>query len=361
MAFFIQTNPPRPLDYGNHNDPETGIQKEDIRVRIRFPDLIRLALVAVLALPFLPRDAHSLPSWDLAGDWSDTQNPSGVWSYRDGSALLPIHAPAWQGLSGDFSTAQPAWNTSAAQISSLPACFKSSAAVAIAHDWQTGDVIFHTQDNFNGVGFGPANILWLSPIHGTVNISGAVWEGRDIGRGNHWSLWVRGVKQTEGDISSGDPYSRATPFNLAAGSGGAAVLSGVPVAVGDSIELLLERNSQAGDYVGIQLHLDAATVVAVPGEALAARPWLGAPRPNPAHAQARLAFRLPTSGPISLEVLDLQGRRLRSLWLGRAAAGEHEATWDGRDDRGNRVSSGVYLCRLEAGARVATRRIALIR
>lgn len=45
---------------------------------------------------------------------------------------------------------------------------------------------------------------------------------------------------------------------------------------------------------------------------------------------------------------DVAGRRVRALVDGPQTVGRKSATWDGRDDRGNVVGSGVYYCRLEA-------------
>jgi len=42
-------------------------------------------------------------TYDLNADWSDSSNPNGVWTYREGTNALP-HVTAWQGLSGDFVT-----------------------------------------------------------------------------------------------------------------------------------------------------------------------------------------------------------------------------------------------------------------
>ncbi len=127
-------------------------------------------------------------TYDLNANWSDSSNPNGVWTYREGTNSLP-HVSAWQGLSGDFVTAQPAWARNATGSSNLPPWFKSSAVVGLTHDWQTGDVVMHSTDGFNGIGSGEGNVIWTSPITGTATVSGNTWMGRDIGRGNHWALY----------------------------------------------------------------------------------------------------------------------------------------------------------------------------
>ena len=84
----------------------------------------------------------------------------------------------------------------------------------IGKDWLPGDVIVHTQDDANGAGNGPANITWTAPATMLINIDGGLWAGREIGRGNHWSVWKNGALLTEGDVASGDAYSRAVPFSI---------------------------------------------------------------------------------------------------------------------------------------------------
>jgi hypothetical protein len=101
----------------------------------------------------------------------------------------------------------------------------------------------HSTDGFNGIGSGVGNVIWTSPINGTATISGNVWMGRDINRLNHWALYNNSVLVTDGDIFSGDPYNRASPFNFANGSGGPLVLQNIPVALGSVFELRITRTS----------------------------------------------------------------------------------------------------------------------
>jgi flagellar hook assembly protein FlgD len=63
-----------------------------------------------------------------------------------------------------------------------------------------------------------------------------------------------------------------------------------------------------------------------------------------------------------LEVYDVTGRHVRTLLRGNVAAGQHTVQWDGRDDRGFSVGSGVYFYRLRAGANsVASRKMLLLK
>ena len=51
------------------------------------------------------------------------------------------------------------------------------------------------------------------------------------------------------------------------------------------------------------------------------------------------------NGPASVQVFDVRGRLVRSLHEGPLEAGPHDLAWDGRDDRGAALASGVYLVR----------------
>jgi hypothetical protein len=98
---------------------------------------------------------------------------------------------------------------------------------------------------------------------------------------------------------------------------------------------------------------------------LAAGPRLHA-WPNPFNPRTDLRFSLDTEGVGSLDVYDIGGRHLRRLAAGAFSAGVHQLTWDGRDDAGRALPSGVYFARLaaraEGGAALeATRKLVLLR
>ena len=81
-----------------------------------------------------------------------------------------------------------------------------------------------------------------------------------------------------------------------------------------------------------------------------------APWPNPTEGAVNLALAVPAAGPVSVDVLDVAGRRRRSLYRGAAAAGTLAMRWNGADDRGARVPAGLYLVRARArDAEVITR------
>jgi len=83
--------------------------------------------------------------------------------------------------------------------------------------------------------------------------------------------------------------------------------------------------------------------------------------PNPFTERTQIPFEIETAGAASLVVYDVLGQRIRVLAEGPFAAGRHSAIWDGRDQAGRRVASGVYLCVLRAGDAVTTRKVLVVR
>ena len=83
--------------------------------------------------------------------------------------------------------------------------------------------------------------------------------------------------------------------------------------------------------------------------------------PNPAGAgRASIRFDLPVRARVELEVLDLQGRRVRILADRAFAPGRHEIEWDIRDPGGRRVRPGIYLVRMGAGEFRAARKMVVL-
>ncbi len=71
--------------------------------------------------------------------------------------------------------------------------------------------------------------------------------------------------------------------------------------------------------------------------------------PNPSRHGAALSFSLPSTADVKLRVYSVAGRLVRTLHDGPADAGVTTAEWNGRDDRGERVPSGVYFARIVTG------------
>ena len=90
-------------------------------------------------------------------------------------------------------------------------------------------------------------------------------------------------------------------------------------------------------------------------------PQLQQNAPNPFNSQTVLSYILPEPGPVRMEILTLTGQRVAVLHQGHQKAGYHRLSWDGRDDAGRHLSSGVYLYRLVTTKGVVTRKLVLLR
>ena len=82
---------------------------------------------------------------------------------------------------------------------------------------------------------------------------------------------------------------------------------------------------------------------------------------NPLRSSTRMQFDLPQAATVSLDVLDLQGRRVRTLAVGTHSAGSHTLAWDGRDEQGSAVANGAYFVRFTSGAFQRVSKLAVLR
>ena len=83
--------------------------------------------------------------------------------------------------------------------------------------------------------------------------------------------------------------------------------------------------------------------------------------PNPFNPLTTIAFHTIQAERLQVGIYDLRGRQVVRLVDRELSIGRHTVTWTGQDDRGQAVSSGVYLVRLQGAQRIETRRIALVR
>jgi hypothetical protein len=83
--------------------------------------------------------------------------------------------------------------------------------------------------------------------------------------------------------------------------------------------------------------------------------------PNPFNPVTRFRFSLDGPARVTLDVFDARGRRIRLLADGVSPRGMHETFWDGTDDAGNQVPSGVYFCRLRTESGTSLQKMLLLR
>ena len=83
--------------------------------------------------------------------------------------------------------------------------------------------------------------------------------------------------------------------------------------------------------------------------------------PNPFNPETTIIFQLPETAFVSLKIMNMLGQEVVTINQQQYVAGEHRVTWDGKDAKGNIVSSGTYFCRLTAGEISLMRKMTIVR
>lgn len=83
--------------------------------------------------------------------------------------------------------------------------------------------------------------------------------------------------------------------------------------------------------------------------------------PNPFNPMTKVSFAIERDGQAMINIYNVHGQLVRRLVNGNLAAGPHQVTWDGRDEVGLQVGSGVYFARLVSGGQVAEHKMVLLK
>jgi hypothetical protein len=134
------------------------------------------------------------------------------------------------------------------------------------------------------------------------------------------------------------------PRRLASGGFNTTTLTDVPA----DQRLLIQEEFSEQEVVGVE------TVAPV---ALAVRNY-----PNPFNPQTTITYELPAAGEVQLGIYDLRGRTVRTLVDGASMpVGRHDVVWNGRNDAGRQVATGVYFCRVRTESGTAVHRLTLVK
>jgi len=83
--------------------------------------------------------------------------------------------------------------------------------------------------------------------------------------------------------------------------------------------------------------------------------------PNPFNPATSIVFNLPENGHVRISVYNLSGRLVRELVNEPRSAGPQQIKWNGQDDRGQDVASGIYTYKIEFGEQVIVKKMTLLR
>lgn len=187
----------------------------------------------------------------------------------------------------------------------------------------------------------------------------------------HGVLQILGIEEQEVPVEEGRPkFGREAQDNQFA-SHGVHWLSEAPtsgtVAPGDSLQIKVVADA-SGLVNGLYQALlkirsnDPVTSVKIVNVSLEVGPTGINPRntvplnyeinqnyPNPFNPATIIKYQLPAAGEVQLIIYNVLGQQIRTLVTGQNEAGYHRVVWNGRDDVGQQVTSGIYICRFEAG------------
>ena len=82
--------------------------------------------------------------------------------------------------------------------------------------------------------------------------------------------------------------------------------------------------------------------------------------PNPFNPTTVILFSLAETGFADLSIYNVLGQKVRTLLSGNLSEGDHSKAWDGRDDAGNNVGTGVFIYRLKCDDRVESKKMLLL-
>jgi hypothetical protein len=88
---------------------------------------------------------------------------------------------------------------------------------------------------------------------------------------------------------------------------------------------------------------------------------LGQNFPNPFNPTTIIQYALPKTSQVKIEVYNILGQKVRTLVDETQEPGYKTINWDGKDDGGNEVGSGVYFCRIQAGNFVKSRKMTFLK
>ena len=143
-----------------------------------------------------------------------------------------------------------------------------------------------------------------------------------------------------------------------------------PSSLDDDVTLTLRETTACDSPPGICAggqKLPGGLTVTVPGpgssKAVVAplRLALDANYPNPFNTETQIAYTVPAAGRVALVIYNVLGQRERTLVEGLQSAGRYQVSWDGRNEVGAPVTSGVYFYRLTSEQGVLVRRLLLLK
>jgi len=165
---------------------------------------------------------------------------------------------------------------------------------------------------------------------------------------NYGGASVKGV----GEISASPLFIGGNPSNYHLQANSPCVNAGDPASPTDPDGTRADMGA---------FYFDIGTVGVTENFQLPTTYFLGQNYPNPFNPETAIRFQLPQATHVVLKIYNLLGEEIRTLMDADCEAGRHSLHWDGKDNQGQAIASGVYLYRLQAGSFMKTKKMNLLR
>ena len=213
---------------------------------------------------------------------------------------------------------------------------------------------------------GDAGSDTVTGIAGTI-FEGLSWTFADSSAGLYSEEGPDAIAPRNGSLANlgyaGTSYSAGLEY---AGPFGTGTAQGHLVYLGFPFETIIAEGARTEVMSRVMNFFEITTDVAPHadrGATLPDRFVLAQNHPNPFNPSTTITFSLPGEipGRTTLRIFNILGQRVRTLLDASLQAGEHAVLWDGRDDAGQPVSSGIYFYTLRAGRLSDSRKMLLLK
>ena len=129
------------------------------------------------------------------------------------------------------------------------------------------------------------------------------------------------------------------------------IIQGVFIFSFGSYKLEVRDAADYGAYVGVDPNYESASLTYK----------LDQNFPNPFNPETRFYFEIPKSHKVKIVIYNMLGQKVRTLLNEEFNAGFHIVNWNGRDDSGDLVPTGIYVYRIKAGSFIASKKMLLMK
>ncbi|MDE2811001.1 MAG: T9SS type A sorting domain-containing protein, partial [Gemmatimonadota bacterium] len=217
------------------------------------------------------------------------------------------------------------------------------------------------------LGDGPSEPLVVnrdgpSEIEYSVNFTN-LWGDPGEGQRILWDVYNRSAKSVSvPGIGAIPSHGSAFVRNTTDGDGNSSIKVDAELVSFLSITASTDTENAAGKALNLEIDFSAAWAAAKPLAAVPLANSLSQNYPNPFNPETTIRYDLSSDAVVSLTIYNIAGQAVRKLVDGESlAAGQYQAVWDGRNESGASVASGMYFYLLHAGDYVAKRKMVLLR